>query len=109
MQERGIKLPWEPEVKEGAAAEEPSLEEQAEEFGVPEADITTIVDVADYADAKRAAMDCHKTQRQDMGWLLDLPPDLQAEAISPEHFILTRWRDHEVPAGYREISVFDGL
>jgi len=108
MQARGIPLPWEPEPEEGAPAEEPSLEEQAEEFGVPEADITTIVDVAAFADPKRAAMDCHKTQRQDMGWLLDLPPDLQADAISPEHFILTRWRDHEILPGYRETSVFDG-
>jgi N-acetyl-1-D-myo-inositol-2-amino-2-deoxy-alpha-D-glucopyranoside deacetylase len=108
MQARGIPLPWEPEPEEGAPAEESSLEEQAEEFGVPEADITTIVDVAAFADPKRAAMDCHKTQRQDMGWLLDLPPDLQADAISPEHFILTRWRDHEIPPGYRETSVFDG-
>jgi N-acetyl-1-D-myo-inositol-2-amino-2-deoxy-alpha-D-glucopyranoside deacetylase len=105
MQARGIKLPWEPEE---TPVDEPSLEEQAEEFGVPEADITTIVDVAAFADPKRAAMDCHKTQRQDMGWLLDLPPDLQADAISPEHFILTRWRDHEIPPGYRETSVFDG-
>ena len=101
MQARGIKLPW-----EGDAGE---AEEEIEEFGVAEADITTTVDVAAYADAKRAAMDCHKTQRQDMGWLLDLPSDLQAQAISPEHFMLTRWRDREVPTGYRETSVFDGV
>jgi hypothetical protein len=42
-----------------------------------------------------------------MGWLLDLPPDLQARALSPESFVLRRWRDREVPDGYREISVFD--
>ncbi|HEX9635297.1 MAG TPA: PIG-L family deacetylase [Candidatus Limnocylindria bacterium] len=101
MQARGIKLPWEDD------AEEPSTDEEAEEFGVAEADISTIVDVAAFADAKRAAMDCHRTQRQDMGWLLDLPPDLQAQAISPEHFVLTRWRDREAPAGHRETSVFD--
>jgi N-acetyl-1-D-myo-inositol-2-amino-2-deoxy-alpha-D-glucopyranoside deacetylase len=114
MQARGIPLPWESEAEEAPAAEASTegaapADEAVDEFGVPEADITTIVDVAACADAKRAAMDCHKTQRQDMGWLLDLPPDLQARAISPEHFILTRWRDHEVPPGYRETSVFDGL
>ena len=52
-------------------------------------------------------MDCHKTQRQDMGWLLDLPADLQARAISPEYYVLRKWRDREVPDGYRETSVFD--
>jgi N-acetyl-1-D-myo-inositol-2-amino-2-deoxy-alpha-D-glucopyranoside deacetylase len=103
MRARGIKVPWEREP------DEPTVEEEVAEFGVAEADITTMVDVSTFDDAKRAAMDCHKTQRQDMGWLLDLPPDLQAQAISPESFMLSRWRDHEVPAGHRERSVFDGL
>ena len=107
MQARGIALPWERDPDE-ASGEEGAVEE-VEEFGVPEATITTTVDVSAQARAKRASMDCHKTQRQDMGWLLDLPPDLQAQAISPEHFVLTRWRDRDVPAGYRETSVFDGL
>jgi N-acetyl-1-D-myo-inositol-2-amino-2-deoxy-alpha-D-glucopyranoside deacetylase len=82
--------------------------EEAESFGVAEAEITTIVDVAAHAAQKRASMDCHKTQRQDMGWLLDLPDDLAAQAISPEHFMLTRWRDHD-PHGLHETSVFEGL
>ncbi|HEX2142423.1 MAG TPA: PIG-L family deacetylase [Candidatus Limnocylindria bacterium] len=108
MKERGIDLPWDfgesdSEPPEGAA------ETAEEEFGVPEADITTIVDVSGYARAKRTSMDCHKTQRQDMGWLLDLPDDLAAKALSPEHFMLTRWRGRDVPSGLREASVFDGL
>jgi N-acetyl-1-D-myo-inositol-2-amino-2-deoxy-alpha-D-glucopyranoside deacetylase len=111
MQARGIPLPWDA----GDTSSEVSEEERAptpdeeREFGTPEAEITTIVDVAAFAAAKRAAMDCHKTQRQDMGWLLDLPPDLGELAISPECFVLTRWRDHELPPDYRETSVFDGL
>jgi hypothetical protein len=43
-----------------------------------------------------------------MGWLLDLPDDLAAQAISPEHFMLTRWRDHD-QNGLHETSVFEGL
>jgi N-acetyl-1-D-myo-inositol-2-amino-2-deoxy-alpha-D-glucopyranoside deacetylase len=104
MQARGIKLPWQPDPDDEAP-----VDGAIEEFGVAEADITTTIDVAAFADAKRASMDCHKTQRQDMGWLLDLPSDLQAQAISPESFMLSRWREHEVAAGYRETSVFDGL
>jgi len=82
---------------------------EPEAFGVAEADITTTVDVAAYAAQKRACMDCHKTQRQDMGWLLDLPDDLAAQAISPEFFILTRWRDRSVPSNLRETWPWDGL
>jgi N-acetyl-1-D-myo-inositol-2-amino-2-deoxy-alpha-D-glucopyranoside deacetylase len=106
MQERGIKLPWgsDEETAGDAATESETGEEQ--QFGIPEDQITTTVDVAAWYEQKRASMDCHKTQRQDMGWLLDLPADLAARATSPEFFVLTRWRDREVPAGYRETSVF---
>lgn len=127
MTERGIPLPWDfgsEAGEDGPGADElnPSNAEalrqveerlasgqEVENFGTPEAEISTIVNVADYAGPKRASMDCHKTQRQDMGWLLDMPDDLAARAISPEHFMLTRWRDHEIPDGYRERSVFEGL
>jgi N-acetyl-1-D-myo-inositol-2-amino-2-deoxy-alpha-D-glucopyranoside deacetylase len=111
MQERGIKLPWgsdEADADTAEAAEVASESDTGEEqeWGIPEAQITTILDVSAWYEQKRASMDCHKTQRQDMGWLLDMPPDLAARATSPEHFVLTRWRDREVPAGYRETSVF---
>ena len=47
-------------------------------------------------------MDCHKTQRQDLGWILDLPADLADQAIDLESFVL-RWRDQQdVPATLRE-------
>ncbi len=47
-------------------------------------------------------MDCHKTQRQDLGWLLDLPDDLQRDAIDTESFVL-RWQDGtDVPSSHRE-------
>jgi N-acetyl-1-D-myo-inositol-2-amino-2-deoxy-alpha-D-glucopyranoside deacetylase len=109
MQARGIPLPWEREEEEHPGHEEEQETVEEEAFGLPEADITALVDVAAVAAAKHASMDCHKTQRQDLGWLLDLPPDLKAMASSPECFVLTRWRGREVPAGYRETSVFDGL
>lgn len=106
MQARGIKLPWDfgsdSEAETGANEEEDS-------FGTPEAEITAIVDVAGFATAKRASMDCHKTQRQDMGWLLDLPPDLAALVLSPEHFVLARWRGHDPAPDYRETDLFAGV
>jgi N-acetyl-1-D-myo-inositol-2-amino-2-deoxy-alpha-D-glucopyranoside deacetylase len=108
MNERGIPLPWDRDQSDapGDAVDPEQAGEEPEEWGVPEERITTSVDVVAFAGQKRACMDCHKTQRQDMGWLLDLPADLAERALSPEFFILSRWRDREVPEGHRETSVF---
>jgi len=58
--------------------------------------------VSAFLGAKRRSMDCHKTQRQDLGWLLDLPPDLADRALSTEHYVL-RWLDgDDVSSGHRE-------
>jgi N-acetyl-1-D-myo-inositol-2-amino-2-deoxy-alpha-D-glucopyranoside deacetylase len=103
MTERGIKLPWAENAAE--RGEEPDTVEE-EEWGVPADKITTVLDVAEWYDQKRASMACHRTQRQDLGWVLDMPDDLARRACSPEHLVLTRWRDHEIPAGYREDSIF---
>jgi N-acetyl-1-D-myo-inositol-2-amino-2-deoxy-alpha-D-glucopyranoside deacetylase len=105
MKERGLKLPWDFDA-DGEEASEPAEEES---FGVPEAEITAFVDVAAWADAKRAAMDCHKTQRQDFGWLLDLPDDLASRILSPESFVLTRWPYRGIEPGLRESSLFEGV
>ena len=64
--------------------------------------MTTRVDVSGHLDAKRRSMDCHRTQRQDLGWLLELPEDLADRATATEYYVL-RWRDGtEVPATHRE-------
>ncbi len=115
MKERGLKLPWDFEANDdpakadgeiGAeAAPEPAEEES---FGLPDAEITALLDVGAWADAKKAAMDCHKTQRQDFGWLLDLPDDLASRILSPESFVLTRWPHRGITPGVRESSLFEG-
>jgi N-acetyl-1-D-myo-inositol-2-amino-2-deoxy-alpha-D-glucopyranoside deacetylase len=126
MKERGISLPWDfDETVETYAADQlnPSnaeavrqageqLEtgEGAGDFGTPEAAITTRIDVSAVADRKRACMACHRTQAQDLGWLLALPDDLAAAALSPESLILRRWRGHEpLPDGLDEDDLFAGL
>ena len=123
MSERGISLPWDMDAASDRPAEElnPSNAEAArqvgeemaegetpDDFGTPEALVTARVDVAAYGDQKRAAMACHRTQRQDMGWLLDLPEDLARRAIATEHFVLREWRGHSAD-GLHETSLFDGL
>lgn len=113
MKARGIKLPWDFDETEPVAEPAPTAdagETAAEEsFGRPEAEITTVVEVGDWAAAKREAMACHRTQRQDFGWLLDLPDDLARRALSTETFILTRWPERGIAAGLRETSLFAGL
>ncbi|MGZ8562483.1 MAG: PIG-L family deacetylase [Candidatus Limnocylindria bacterium] len=113
MKERGIRLPWDFDTDDAAAPAEPTAEsgEPAEEesFGRPEAEISTVVEVGDWAAAKREAMACHRTQRQDFGWLLELPDDLAPRILSPEHFVLTRWPDRGVPTALHESSLFEGL
>ena len=123
MRERGISLPWSfDEAMDATPADElnptnaAALEQVGDalergeawemEFGRPDAEITTRIDVAAFADNKRRSMDCHKTQRQDMGWLLDLPPDLAERAIGTEYFVL-RWLDGaDVPSTHRETTLF---
>jgi N-acetyl-1-D-myo-inositol-2-amino-2-deoxy-alpha-D-glucopyranoside deacetylase len=107
MKERGIKLPWDVDAEADAKPEGETAEEEA--FGVPEAEITTLVDVGAWSAAKRSAMECHRTQLQDFGWLLDLPDDLASRILSPESFVLTRWPYQGIAPGLRETSPFDGL
>jgi N-acetyl-1-D-myo-inositol-2-amino-2-deoxy-alpha-D-glucopyranoside deacetylase len=103
MQERGIKLPWDID-EEGS---EPTDEQR--EFGVPEAEITALLDVSEWSAAKRAAGECHKTQRQDFGWLLELPDDLASRILSPESFVLTRWPHRGIAPDLHETSLFEGI
>jgi len=111
MKERGMKLPWDFDAEADGEAEAKPEGEPAEEesFGVPEAEITTLVDVSAWSSAKRAAMECHRTQRQDFGWLLELPDDLASRILSPESFVLTRWPYQGVAPDLHETSLFEGL
>lgn len=122
MRERGISLPWggdeaardratdelNPSNAEAVrqVGDELAEGETPDDFGTPEALVTARVDVGAFLEQKRAAMACHRTQRQDMGWLLDLPEDLAGRAVDVEHFILREWRGHSVE-GVHEASLFE--
>jgi N-acetyl-1-D-myo-inositol-2-amino-2-deoxy-alpha-D-glucopyranoside deacetylase len=123
MRDRNIALPWDfDEMLDAPPADElnptnaAALGQVAEglesgeawqmDFGRPNAEVTTRVDVSAHVEAKRRSMDCHRTQRQDMGWLLDLPADLADQALRTEYFVL-RWLDGaDVPLTHRETSLF---
>lgn len=124
MKQRGIALPWDMDSVVGAtpadelnpsnaaalgqvaeALEEGAAPSWEESFGRSDDEVTTRVDVTAHLDAKRRSMDCHKTQRQDLGWMLDLPEDLADGVMGTECYVL-RWLDGaEVPSDHRETSL----
>ncbi|MEX1278391.1 MAG: PIG-L family deacetylase, partial [Chloroflexota bacterium] len=129
MNARGIGLPWNFEDEVVRLAGGRALEdlypadvealrqvgealaegEPAEGFGTPESQLTTRVDVTGWLDAKRAAMACHRTQRQDLGWALELPEDLQAAALGLEVYVLREVDGAPPPDGLAETSLFAGV
>ena len=104
MTERGIPSPWARGEQEAAAAGEASEAEGTEEdeFGRPDAEVTTRVDVSGFVEPKRRSMECHRTQRQDMGWILELPPDLGEMLLGTETYVLRWLRGEDVPSTHRE-------
>jgi N-acetyl-1-D-myo-inositol-2-amino-2-deoxy-alpha-D-glucopyranoside deacetylase len=108
MKARGITFPWGPDDAEAAASGE-ATEGQGggtgDDFGRLDDEITTRVDVSGVVDRKRRSMECHRTQRQDMGWLLELPEDLGARVLNTETYVLTRLEGRGVASSHREASV----
>jgi LmbE family N-acetylglucosaminyl deacetylase len=96
MTERGGELDLPEDV------ERPDPEEM--DLGMPEAVITTAVDVRDYTDQKRAAMAAHASQIPDNSFFLQLPPEAFREAFGLEWFIRRGARP-----GIREASLFEHL
>ncbi|MEV8638838.1 PIG-L family deacetylase [Streptosporangium sp. NPDC051023] len=86
----------------GAAPEEPGL---PDDFGTPQELITTVVDVAPYAERKRKALQAHASQGENI-FLLRMPEEIQHRALANESFIRHFSR---VAAADHEDDLFDGL
>jgi LmbE family N-acetylglucosaminyl deacetylase len=56
-------------------------------MGTPEAEIHWEVDVRDRLDRKRAALECHASQTEDVGMMLAMPPDVFAAVFGSEFYI----------------------
>ena len=94
-----------------AAAEDERLREYADavaniermdNFAVPEAMLTTAVDVGPWLAQKREAMIAHASQIPADSWFLTIPPDLFVGAFGTEWFIHTG-----VEPGLKETSLLD--
>jgi LmbE family N-acetylglucosaminyl deacetylase len=75
------------------------------DFGTPDEQITTVVDVSRYAERKRKALEAHASQGDNI-FLLRLPEDLRERAFSQESFVRHFSR---VAAPEREDDLFAGL
>jgi LmbE family N-acetylglucosaminyl deacetylase len=82
----------------------PDLDDESVVFGVPDEAITTVVDVSNFLDRKRAAIAAHASQVQDTGMFLAMPPEAFRAAMGTEFFIR-----RGVPAGHRDHDVFAGV
>jgi LmbE family N-acetylglucosaminyl deacetylase len=65
-------------------------EEDMASLGLPESEITTVVDVSAHLDAKLAAMACHETQVGDMAFFLGLPPEVFRQTFGQEWYVRMR-------------------
>ena len=74
------------------------------DFGVSDAEITTVVDVSDFLDIKRASMRAHASQIADTSFFLSTPDEFFARAFGQEWYIRRGARPEA-----RETSLFDGL
>jgi len=61
--------------------------EQREKIGTPRDEITTVVDVSPYREAKLRALAAHRTQMGDGGPLADMPEEQRDMTLSREHFV----------------------
>jgi LmbE family N-acetylglucosaminyl deacetylase len=60
--------------------------ELPEDFGTPDEQITTVVDVTPYAERKRKALEAHASQGDNI-FLLRLPEEIQSQAFGHEFFV----------------------
>lgn len=75
-------------------------------FGVPERDITTVVDVQPWLERKRRAMAAHRSQIGPESFFLNVPEDLVGALFGVEEFVL---EDGAAGADGREHDLFAGL
>jgi len=95
LRELGI----EPPLDSGAEAEEPN-------WGTPDEQITTVVDVSDHVEQKRLALHAHATQMGPEVFFARIPASAFHQLFSRETFQLVRSR---VPTAPPETDLFDGL
>jgi LmbE family N-acetylglucosaminyl deacetylase len=78
------------------------------EVGVPDEQVTTLLDVRAYVEVKRQALACHRSQMPPEHFLMRMPPDLAASLWAHEFFSRAAGPTSARP-GAIETDLFDGL
>jgi LmbE family N-acetylglucosaminyl deacetylase len=73
-------------------------------MGMPEAELTHVVDVSGFVDHKRRAITAHASQVTDSSFFLEMPPEAFARAFGQEWYI-----EHGVDPGLKPGWLFDHL
>ena len=73
--------------------------EQRARIGTPRSEITTVIDIAPYREAKLRAIAAHRTQTGEGGPLADIPEEQQEMRLTREHFVRVPlpWDDASTP------------
>ena len=74
------------QAAERGLLEIPDIDGVGADMGLPEAELTTVVDVSDYLDVKRAAMAAHASQIGETSFFLAMPPEAFVAAFSSEWY-----------------------
>jgi LmbE family N-acetylglucosaminyl deacetylase len=101
---RAAELARTPQVFEATANRDHLIRVLLDELGVREWELTTCVDVREFASVKRAAMAAHESQIGEQSFFLQMPDDVFREVFGLEFFI----RRGAEP-GIRESSLFEHL
>ena len=83
------------------------LDIDPESMGVPDEEITTVLDVGGYADRKQDAARCHKTQVQGNDPFDWLPEAIRGNMLAREHFVRAA-PPFNGSAGSMELDLFGG-
>jgi N-acetyl-1-D-myo-inositol-2-amino-2-deoxy-alpha-D-glucopyranoside deacetylase len=81
-------------------------EEDIERIGTPDDDITTVIDVSPFVEAKFAALKAHRTQLGTTEWFFAIPSEIRALVMGAESYVLVR---STVPRLDIEQDLFEGL
>ncbi|MBI2861515.1 MAG: PIG-L family deacetylase [Chloroflexi bacterium] len=79
-----------------------------EHFGTPDEEITTVLDIQEYLEAKMQAIRCHRTQLQTLPMLDLMPEGVRREFLGMETFVLA-YPAPQKPIASKETDLFDGL
>jgi LmbE family N-acetylglucosaminyl deacetylase len=84
---RTLMLDAPPEFVDPAEFDPDGPADDGNPLGTAEVDLTTAVDVTDFAERKRASVACHASQVTDTVMFLTMPPEVFAAMFGTEWFI----------------------